>query len=303
MGDGHVKIEDVSFFVLKVKVDLFVQLDHLKSLERMTAKYPVCRVETTVFSVPKGSRMANQENMFLGQSPKWFVIGMTDNKAFNGDKMKNPYDFQDLDVDYLALHVDGNQVLSKPLTPDFDNGLATRSYASFFTDTGFMGHNRGNQTSCEKNAKGFTLAFDLTADLNDGGHFQLVKEGNLWLELHFKTPLPDTINVIVYTKFDNVIEGDKAQNVVFNYSAWIVNSCLPFWSRMLLQLWCSMVSIPSTLFLLSAIATLSSIQLQTLTLDFTGWLSLSTITLLNTLTVMEEILPLHCCDGARKYNG
>ena len=81
MGDGHVKIEDVYFFVLKVKVDLSVQLDHIKSLEQMTAKYPVCRVETKVFSIPKGSRMANQENFFLGQSPKWLVIGMIDNKA------------------------------------------------------------------------------------------------------------------------------------------------------------------------------------------------------------------------------
>ena len=49
MGDGHVKIEDVSLFVRKVKVDPSVQLDHIKGLERMTAKYPVCRVETKGF--------------------------------------------------------------------------------------------------------------------------------------------------------------------------------------------------------------------------------------------------------------
>ena len=63
------------------------------------------------------------------------------------------------------------------------------------------------------------FAFDLTADLDDGGHFQLVKQGNLQLELQFKTPLPETINVIVYAEFDNVIEVDKARNVIFDYSA------------------------------------------------------------------------------------
>ena len=220
IGDGHVKIEDVSLFVRKVKVDPSVQLDHIKGLERMTAKYPVCRVETKVFSIPKGNRMANQENLFLGQLPKRLVIGMIENKAFNGDKEKNPFNFQHFDADYLALHVDGKQVPSKPLTPDFANGLCTRSYALLFTGTGYMGHDRRNQISCEEYAKGFTLfAFDLSADLDDGGHFQLVKQGNLRLELHFETALPETINVIVYAEFDNVIEVDKARNVLFNYSS------------------------------------------------------------------------------------
>ena len=220
MGDGHVKIEDVSLFVRKVKVDPSVQLEHIKGLEQMTAKYPVCRVETKVFSIPKGNRMANQENLFLGQLPKRLVIGMVENKAFNGDKEMNPYSFQHFDADYLALHVDGKQVPSKPLTPDFANGLCTRSYASLFTGTGYMGHDRGNQISCEECARGFTLfAFDLSADLDDGEHFQLVKQGNLRLELHFKTALPETINVIVYAEFDNVIEVDKARYVLFDYSS------------------------------------------------------------------------------------
>ena len=247
MGDGHVKIEDVSLFVPKVEVDPSAQLDHIKGLERMAAKYPVSRVETKVFSVPKGNRMANQENLFLGQLPKRLVIGMIDNKAFNGDKTKNPYNFQHFDADYLALHIDGKQVPSKPLTPDFDHGLCTRGYASLFTSTGFMGHDRGNQISCEEYSRGFTLfAFDLTADLDDGGHFQLVKQGNLRLELHFKTPLPETINVIVYAEFDNVIEVDKARNVIFDYSAWIVNSWFPSWSRILIRLRYSVVYTQST---------------------------------------------------------
>ena len=220
MGEGKVKIENVALFVRKVKVHPSIQLDHIRGLERMTAKYPVSRVETKVFSVPKGNMMANQENLFLGQLPKRLVIGMVENKAFNGDKTKNPYNFQHFDVSYLALQVDGKQVPSKALTPDFAKGLCTRSYASLFTGTGFMGHDRGNQLSRDEYAQGFTLfAFDLTPNLDDGGHFHLKKQGNLRLELHFKTGLPETINVIVYAEFDNVIEVDKARNVLFDYSA------------------------------------------------------------------------------------
>ena len=220
MGDGRVRIRDVALHVRKVKVHPSVQLNHIKGLERMTAKYPVCRVETKVFSIPRGNMMANQENLFLGQLPKRLVIGMVENTAFNGHKDKNPYNFHHFDVDYLALNVDGKQVPAKPLTPNFTDDLCTRSYASLFTGTGFMGHDRGNQISLEEYSKGFTLfAFDLTPDLDEGGHFHLLKQGNLRLELHFKTALSQTINVIVYAEFDNVIEIDKARNILFDYSA------------------------------------------------------------------------------------
>ena len=220
MGEGRVKIEEVAFFVRKVKVDASVQLEHIRGMERMTAKYPVSRVETKVFSIPKGNMMANQENLFLGQLPKRVVIGMVENKAFNGDKEMNPFNFRHFDVNYLAMHVDGKQIPAKPLTPDFTNALYTRSYASLFTGTGFMGHDRGNQITYDEYANGFTLfAYDLTPDLDDGGHFHLVKQGNLRFELHFKTALPETINVIVYAEFDNVVEIDKARNVLFDYSA------------------------------------------------------------------------------------
>ena len=244
MGEGKVKIEDVALFVRKVKVDPSVQLDHIRGLERMSAKYPLCRVETKVFSVPKHNMMANQENLFLGQLPNRMVIGMVENTAFNGDKDKNPYNFKHFDVNYLALHVDGKQIPAKPLTPKFDDKLCTRSYASLFTGTGFMGHDRGNQISPDEYADGFTLfAFDLTPDLDEGGHFHLVKQGNLRLELHFATQLPETINVIMYEEFDNVIEVDKARNVLFDYSAWIVNSWCLYWSKIVIRPRCSVGSI------------------------------------------------------------
>ena len=70
MREAKVKIEDVALFVRKVKVDPSVQLDHIRGLERMSAKYPVCHMETKVFSVPKHNTMTNQENLFLGLLPK-----------------------------------------------------------------------------------------------------------------------------------------------------------------------------------------------------------------------------------------
>ena len=145
MGEGCAEIEDVTLFVHKVKMDPSVQLDHIRGLERVTAKYPVCQAETKVFSIPKGNMMTNQENLFLGQLPTHLVIGTVENKALNGDKTKNTYNLKHFDVNYLALHVAGKQIPAKLLTPKFDDKLlCMRSYASLFTDTRFMGHDHGN---------------------------------------------------------------------------------------------------------------------------------------------------------------
>ena len=220
MGGGKVVIKDMSLFVRKVKVHPSVQLGHIKALDRTTAKYPVKRVETKVFSIPKNNMSANQENLFLGQLPNRIVIGLVDNTAFSGDSSKKPFNFRHFNADFLALYVDGVQVPSKPLQPDFEGENHMRSYVSMFSGTGLMCRDQGNDISRDEYGNGYTLfAFDLTPDLSDVGHFQLAKHGNLRLELHFKSQLSETVNAIVYAEFDNVIEIDKARNVLFDYSA------------------------------------------------------------------------------------
>ena len=108
-----------------------------------------------------------------------------------------------------------------------------------------MGHDHSNQISLEDFANGLTLfAFDLSPDLDDGGHFHLIKQGNVRLELHFNAALPETIYVIVYAEFEGVIEVEKARNVLFDYSACILNKLSVFLMEILMSAQCFMVYIP-----------------------------------------------------------
>ena len=54
----------------------------------------------------------------------------------------------------------------------------------------------------------------ISPDVSEVGAFQLIKQGNLRVEIHFAT-----INVIMYAEFDNVIEIDRNRQVLFDYSA------------------------------------------------------------------------------------
>ena len=59
------------------------------------------------------------------------------------------------------------------------------------------------------------FGFDLTPDMSEVGAFQLIKQGNLRVEIHFAEALTTTINVIMYAEFDNVIEIDRNRQNVF----------------------------------------------------------------------------------------
>jgi hypothetical protein len=44
--------------------------------------------------------------------------------------------------------------------------------------------------------------------------FQLIKQGNLRVEIHFAEALAGAINVVLYAEFDNVIEIDRNRQIL-----------------------------------------------------------------------------------------
>jgi hypothetical protein len=60
--------------------------------------------------------------------------------------------------------------------------------------------------------------------MSEVGTFQLIKQGNLRVEIHFAEALVETINVVLYAEFDNVIEI-------------IATQCFPQGSKVRLIVW------------------------------------------------------------------
>nr|XP_056711056.1 uncharacterized protein F54H12.2-like [Euleptes europaea] len=223
MTDGpnrgcKVQIVAASLFVKKVRVAPGVRLGHAEALFTANAKYPVDRVGMKVFSIPAGSRVSNQENLFLGQLPKLLVIGLVDNDAFSGAHNKNPFNFKHYDINFVALYMDGEQVPAKPLQPDFASGNCVREYMHLVQAAGKHMKDRSLLVNREEFAQGYTLlAFDLSPDQECADHYSLIKTGNLRAEVRFARALPHTVNMIVYGVFDNVIEINHRRNVLFDY--------------------------------------------------------------------------------------
>jgi hypothetical protein len=90
---------------------------------------------------------------------------------------------------------------------------------SLFSGTGKQQKVEGTDIARSDFDGGYALyAFDLTPDMSDDGHFNLTRDGSVRIDMKFGTALAQTINVIVYAEFENVIEIDRNRAIIFDYS-------------------------------------------------------------------------------------
>ena len=214
-----IHISECKIYARKVKLSPSVFVAHAKGLENGNAKYPLRRVICKTFTVPRGNLDCSQENLFSGQLPTRLVIGCVDNDAFNGNYQKNPFNFKHFSLSQLKIYMDGQQQSVRPLELNFENNHYINAYMSLFSGTGKQFTDEGNQIHREDYARGYTLyAFDLTPDQGEDDHFNLIKEGTVRVDMRFSVVLPNTINVIAYAEFENIIEIDRSRNIIYDYS-------------------------------------------------------------------------------------
>jgi len=205
--------------VRKVKLMPSVFLAHAKTLERSPAKYPIRRVVCKSFTIPQIYLDVSHVKLFSGQLPTRIVIGLVDNRAYKGDRERNPFNFQHFNLNEIAVYLDGQQQHAvRPVQPDYGHGLYIRAYNSMFAGTGKLCKDEGLYISREDYSAGYALyAFDLTADLGEEDHFSLVRQRSVHLLLKFSAALANTVTAVAYAEFENVIEVDRDRNVVFDF--------------------------------------------------------------------------------------
>ena len=94
------------------------------------------------------------------------------------------------------------------MQPDFANDRFVQSYLCLFSQTGQYYRDTGNGILQEQYKNGCALfAFDLTPqmDLGEVG-FELIKYGNIRIEIHFVNATAPTLTVIVFAEQDNLLK-------------------------------------------------------------------------------------------------
>ncbi|XP_069059591.1 uncharacterized protein F54H12.2-like [Pleurodeles waltl] len=143
--------------------------------------------------------------------------------TFSGLYTSNPFNFKHYDINYAALVHEGAVIPAKPFTPSFGTSNFVREYLGLVSITGKHLRDSGVIVSREGYEAGYTLfAFDLTPYMEDGDHYNLIKNGNLKAEIRFTQALATNVNMVVFSVFNGVIQVNHAQQIMFDYHQKIV---------------------------------------------------------------------------------
>ena len=211
---------DVILYVSRAELNPSVINGHARGLQRQNAIYPITHNDLVTFTIPKGQQSHTKDRLFPDQAPKCLMIAMIENDAFNGNIKKNPFNFQHFDLNKIALYRDGVSIPGRPFTPDFDNGQFVRSYMNTIRTLGYYNTDDSNGLTMNMFANGYTIyAYDLTPEKDiTATYSQGIVSKNLRLELFFKTPLPKTINVLLFATYNSLVEVTKLRDVIPQYS-------------------------------------------------------------------------------------
>ena len=134
MRDGkeklRLKITEAILKVCYISLNPDMLVAHNEALKTSPALYPFWRSDIKIFSIAKGSHTFMTDNIFHGKVPSKIVVGLVSNAAYSGDYSKNPFNFQNMDLNYMELSVGGQPVPNRPFNPNFNEKDYVASYLS-----------------------------------------------------------------------------------------------------------------------------------------------------------------------------
>lgn len=219
--EPKLKILDVSLFVRKVQISKSVLAAHERALQTSRALYPIKRSLIKVFNLPKDQSVFYIDNITTGQMPSKLIAGIVTNNAFMGTNSLNPFKFGNNNLIFLVAKINNESFPRNPYMPDFENNNYQREYYDFFLNIGATQGKDIPKITYESYKSGHCLyAWNFNSDMEstDANEWISVpKQGNMSIELRFKSNLTEALKLICYFQYDNLIEIDSNRNIYLNY--------------------------------------------------------------------------------------
>jgi hypothetical protein len=207
--DYKVKITEAYLKVCLITVNPTIMVAQREVIEIAPAVYPIKRSEIRVYSMSKSEMNLNVENLFNGEVPHSLIVGIVSTEAFNGSYTKNPFNFANFNLSSIGFYVDGNSApMETPFKPDFTNHIFTQCFLAMSGDKkGDGAFNNGIYLEDFDDGYGIYV-FNIRSER------ELKRKALTRLTLDFKNPLEESVTVITYAKFPDLLEIDKNGKVI-----------------------------------------------------------------------------------------
>ena len=199
-----IQIVDARFKLCVQRLENDVLLSHQKEIQTTPAVYPYLSSDIKTIAVPAGQYNYNVDDLFQGSVPSKLIVGLVSSEAYSGSYKKNPFNFQHYDCSSIGFYVDGQSYPSHPLQPNFEAGQYTDCYRT-------LTHFREDVNITHSEYKNGYCLYVL--EIDPYYSFNTKRRGHCRLELKFAKALPESVTLIVYATFPEVLSINQSRAV------------------------------------------------------------------------------------------
>jgi hypothetical protein len=218
--DFYFHIEEMTLSICKVLVNPGIIYGHSMALQKTAAKYPFQKTEVKMTSIAQGLINFTYDNICPTRLPNKIVIGFVNSQAAVGSFSLSPWNFQGFDMSRISVLIDGIPVNGIQMKTNFNatSGIdTTEPYLWMLKTSGKWGDDSGNQITERDLVGGFGLyTFNVDPFFPNENYINLIKKGNVRLEVLFANPLPHPVTCVILLKYSSYFEITLTRDVV-NY--------------------------------------------------------------------------------------
>lgn len=207
--EHKVKISEAYLKLCMVTVNPAVMVAQRDVIEEAPAVYPFNRSEIRVYSLSKSEMNLNVENLFNGEVPHFLCVALVSTDGFNGDYHKNPFNFANFNLCSIGFYVDGSSLpCEAPFKPDYTKGLFTQPYLALSANKK-GDHSFNNGIYLDEFDRGYAIyVFNIRSEK------ELKRKALTKLSIDFKEPLQESVTVITYAQFPDILQIDRNNRVI-----------------------------------------------------------------------------------------
>ena len=204
-ADLKVQIVDASFRLCVQRIDEGLMMAHAKKMIKMEpAIYPYLKSDIKTTSIASGQYSFSVDDVFQGLVPCKLIVGLLSSAAYMGDYRKNPFYFRDYDCSSVGFYVDGQSYPSQPLRPNYEANQYIDSYRTLTIFRKDVNIDRYDYT------EGYCL---YVLEMDPYYSFNTKRKGHCRLEMKFARPLPESVTLILYATFPEILNIDTSRSV------------------------------------------------------------------------------------------
>jgi len=179
------------------------------AMNNMPAMYPIAHSKIRNHLLAKDTKNIHIPNILRGKLPRGFIILMVGNDAYSGSIKKNPYVFKHHDLSFINVYINGEPLHPNGNKPTWDDGSAIEQYKYMLDNTGLKTFVSNGITYEDFLSNSVCFAYDLTPDQCNSYQSHGSETGNVDIQLGFKTALTESVQLIVYATYDEVVTINK----------------------------------------------------------------------------------------------